>query len=92
MARIVLTAEVEDAQKWEAAFRTHADIFRSQTIDSPMRYTVNDQNQVAIYAEVKKVDKVMKTLNSAVTHDAMANDGVKRETVRVFVLDKKLKL
>jgi len=92
MTRIVLTAEVEDAGKWEAAFRTHADIFRTQTIESPMRFTVNDSNQVAIYAKVDDIDKFMDILNSPVTYDAMANDGVKRETVKVFALDKKLKL
>lgn len=92
MARIVLTAEVEDAKAWEASFRTHTDLFRSQTIESPMRFTVNDKNEVAIFAEADDVDKFMKILESDATHEAMKDDGVKRETVKVWVLDKKLKL
>jgi hypothetical protein len=34
----------------------------------------------------------MKVFTSQATADAMAQDGVKRETVRMFVLDKALKL
>ena len=36
MAKVMFTAEVEDAAKWESAFRTHVDIFRSMSISKPI--------------------------------------------------------
>jgi hypothetical protein len=29
MPKVILTAQVEDAAKWEAGFRTHGDVFRA---------------------------------------------------------------
>ena len=92
MARVIVTAQVENAQEWEDAFRTHTDLFRKQKIDSPMRYTVTGDNEIAIYSRTDDIDKFMEVLESQATIDAMLNDGVKRETVKVYVLDKKLKL
>ena len=37
------------------------------------------------------MDTFMKVLDSPATAEAMAFDGVKRETVKVFVLDKEFK-
>ena len=31
MPKVVITAQVEDAVKWEEGFRTHGELFRSQT-------------------------------------------------------------
>jgi hypothetical protein len=47
---------------------------------------------VAVCAEPDNLDTFMKILNSSATADAMAADGVKRETVKVFVLDKEFKV
>lgn len=89
MAKIVMTAQVEDLSKWEERFRTHGDVFRSQTIISPYSIaTSEDGNQVALYAEVTDVDTFLSGLESPATAEAMAFDGVKRETVKLFVLDK----
>jgi hypothetical protein len=92
MAKIVLTAEVQDAEKWEQGFRTHSDLFRRQTIASPMSFTVTGDNQIAIYAQADDLDAYMEILESPATAEAMADDGVKRETVKVYVLDKELDL
>ena len=40
--------------------------------------------------DVADVTAYMEFINSQSTRDAMKNDGVKRETVEVIVLDKKL--
>jgi len=45
-----------------------------------------------MYAEVKDVAKYFEVLESKATAEAMAQDGVKRETVKTFVLDKEFKL
>ena len=47
-------------------------------------------NRVAVCGETTDLDAYMKIFNSPATADAMAIDGVKRETVQIFVLDKSL--
>ena len=32
MPMVIITAEVQDAVKWEAGFRTHSDLFRSYAL------------------------------------------------------------
>ena len=92
MPRVVITAEVQDPVKWEKGFRTHADLFRSQTITKPINFATIAGNQVAVCLEPANLDTFMKVLDSPATAEAMAFDGVKRETVKVFVLDKELKV
>ena len=91
MVRIILTAQVEDSAKWEKGFRTHAELFRSITGTNVLYFATNDKNEVAIYAETSDLGKYMESLGSPVTAEAMAHDGVKRETVRTFVLDKEFR-
>ena len=44
-------------------------------------------NQVAVCFKPDNLDTFMEILDSPATVEAMESDGVKRETVRVFVLD-----
>lgn len=89
---VVITARVADSKKWEEGFRTHGELFKSQTARSPVRYAVIGGNEVAVNLEVDDLEKGLSILDSKATADAMAFDGVKRDTVKVFVLDKKLDL
>ena len=91
MPRTVLIADVEESVQREEGFRTHTDLFRSQTITA-IHFAVNEENRVALYAEVDDLDKYMEVLNSEATAEAMEHDGVKRDTVQLFVLDKQLSL
>ena len=91
MAKVIITAQVEDTTKWEEGFRTHGDLFKSQTI-TKMVFGIDGKNQVALYSEVEDLDTWREILESPATHEAMAFDGVKRDTVRVFMLDKELDL
>jgi hypothetical protein len=91
MAVMILTCEVEDPTQWEERFRTHTDLFRSMTISKPMRFAV-DGNHVAMYTEADDLDTYMKVFQSEATAAAMKEDGVKRDTVRFWVLDKSLDL
>ena len=88
MPKVVITAQVEDVAKWEEGFRTHGDLFRSQTVSKPIGIGVGDGNEVALYIEAEDLSTYMEILESQATADAMAFDGVKRETVRLFVLDR----
>jgi hypothetical protein len=88
MPKVIVTAEVEDAAKWEEGFRTHGELFRSQTIDKPISFAVTGPNQVVVLFEPGDLEKYMQILDSPATAEAMDLDGIKRETVKVVVLDK----
>ena len=88
MPKVVITAEVEDPAKWEAGFRTHGDLFRSQTVTKPIDIAIIQGNHVAVCMEPDDLGTFMKVMDSPATADAMAFDGVKRETVKIFVLDR----
>ena len=90
MPKVIVTAEVEDAVKWEAGFRTHGDLFRTYT-HAPIHFTIAG-NEVTICMEPEHLDTFRRIMESQATADAMASDGVKRETVKTFVLDKEMKL
>jgi hypothetical protein len=92
MPRVLITAQVKDPVKWEAGFRTHGDLFRSQTVTAPIGIGINKGNEVAVYLEPKDLDTFLKILDSPATAEAMDFDGVKRETVKMFVLDKEFKV
>jgi carotenoid cleavage dioxygenase-like enzyme len=89
--KVVITAEVKDPKKWERGFRTHGDLFKSQTVKKPIDFAISG-NHVAVCAKPDDLDTFMEILDSPATAEAMEFDGVKRETVRVFVLDKEFKL
>ena len=89
MHNIIVIGQVEDLRKWEDGFRTHGELFKSQTVVSPVNFaTPEGGDEVAILFRVTDLETYMKIFESEATAEAMAHDGVKRETVRVFVLDK----
>ena len=90
MAKVIITADVEDSAKWEEGFRSHVDLFRSMTVSKPIQMSTNENNEIALCIEPDDLEKYLEILDSEATTEAMANDGVKRETVRVYVLDKEL--
>ena len=92
MTKVIITAEVEDAAKWEKGFRTHADLFKKMSISKGIELTTNDDNEVCVCTEPEDLDTYMEIFNSPATAEAMAYDGVKRDTVKVYVLDKEMKV
>lgn len=88
VTRVVVTAEVEDGAAWEEAFRTHGDLFRSMS-QSVSWYGITDDNTIAVYSEPADLDTWMDVLESPETADAMEMDGVDRDSVEVYVLDRK---
>jgi hypothetical protein len=87
MPRVIITAQVEDAAKWETEFRTHGELLRSMS-STVTHISTNESNEIALYAEPSDLDQYFSVLESPATAAAMAQDGVKRETVKVYVLDK----
>jgi hypothetical protein len=90
MPKVIVTAQVQDPVKWEKNFRTHGDLFRTYT-HAPIHFTIAG-NEVTICMEPENLDAFKRIMESPATAEAMAFDGVKRETVKTFVLDKEMKL
>lgn len=91
MPRILITAQVEDSKKWVKGFKTHKKLFRRYSATT-VHYTSTAENEVAIYWRVRSVQKFLAGMELPETAEAMAFDGVKRDSVKFFVLDKKLSL
>ncbi len=89
MPRVLVTAEVNDLAAWEKGFRTHGDLFRQMGV-SRMEFGTAAGNRVAVCGDTADLNAYMTVLNSPATAEAMAFDGVKRDTVQVFVLDKEV--
>ena len=92
MTRIVLTAQVDNTKEWEQQFKTHADLFRQMGLAKVYDYSIGKDSNVAVSVEVNDVDGFLTALESPENVAAMENDGVQRDTVQVFVLDKSLRL
>jgi hypothetical protein len=90
MPKVILTAQVEDAKKWEAGFKTHGDVFRTYDLKGPVEYSVVG-NEVGLCFDVKDAEKFKSAMQSPETAAAMQFDGVKRDTVKTFVLEKEVK-
>ena len=91
MPKVIVTAQVEDSANWENGFRSHAGLFNNYTATA-INFSATNDNEVAILWDVANLDKYLELMDSPETAEAMAQDGVKRETVRVYVLDKELNL
>ena len=88
MAMVLITCQVEDAEEWERQFRTHGELFRQQTISRVDIGHAEDDHVAGVF-HVADLDAYMEILESPETAEAMENDGVKRDTVKVFVLDRR---
>ena len=91
MPKAIITAQVENSANWENGFRSHAGLFNDYTATA-INFTATDANEVAILWEVANVDRFLELLDAPETAQAMAQDGVKRDTVKVYVLDKEFNL
>ncbi|HEX4485010.1 MAG TPA: hypothetical protein VH088_02010 [Terriglobales bacterium] len=90
MPKVILTCQVEDPVKWEAGFRTHGDLLRTYNLGAPVQFTLSGKDLV-MCMEPKDLAAYKKAMELPATAEAMAFDGVKKETVKMFVLDKEMK-
>jgi hypothetical protein len=88
MAKLLVTAEVEDRTEWEKSFRTHGKLFRGFGFKGPALIGTNENNEVAVLLSVDDGKAAMATLSSPENVQAMEADGVKRETVKALIVDK----
>jgi heme-degrading monooxygenase HmoA len=93
MAHVIMIGEVEDAAKWEERFRSHRGLFAELYGAMGVRaihFTTTDDGRFALHSEPLDAQAWLDTLDSDEIKAAMAEDGVKRETVQVHILDKTL--
>ena len=69
--KVVVVAQVEDSVKWEEGFRTHGDLFRSQTITKPINFGTIEGNQIAVCVEPDDLTVFMKIMDSPATAEAL---------------------
>jgi len=91
VTKLIVVAQCKDPANWEQRFRTHTDLFKSQTVNKPVSYGM-EGNQVAVCLEPDDFDACMRVMNSPATAEAMDFDGVLRDTVKMFVLDHELRV
>jgi len=89
MTKIIIAGQCKDPKRWEEGFRTHGDLLRAQTTASAS-YGV-DGDTVVVCFEPTDLAACMKVLDSPATAEAMEFDGILRDTVKRYVLDKELK-
>lgn len=90
MPRIVLTAKVDEPSRWEERYRSHGDTFRDLWGGSfpDVHFATTEDNDVVMYMEVDDLDAYFAMLETPEIAEAMKHDGVIRDTVKVYVLDK----
>jgi hypothetical protein len=91
MAKILVVAQCKDQTKWEAAFCTHADLFKTAYgLSKPISYGMGDGDHVGACFETNDLAKTLSAISSPATATAMEYDGVLRDTVKVLIFDKEL--
>ena len=88
MSMVVVTAQVDDVAEWEEKFRTYGDLFLKQTI-SKVDLGSTDGGHVVCIFHVDDLDAFFEVLGSPETAEAMEGDGVDKESVNVFVIDRR---
>jgi len=91
MPKVLVIAQVLDPVKWEKSFTTHGELFRSYSVSKPVQYGLSG-NEAAVCFEADNLETFKKSMESKSTLEAMERDGVKRETVKVHVLDREMKI
>lgn len=91
MSKVIITAKVNDSGRWEAGFRTHLELFKEYTATA-VHFAATDDNEVAILWEIADMARFLEVLDSPETAEAMAVDGVNRDTVKIYLLDKEMSL
>ncbi len=88
MPKVVVVGQVEDTAKWETEFRTHGEHFKNMGVTGSIGIAINDGNEIAACFEPADATKFLQMMDTPENVAAMEQDGVKRETVKVYVMDK----
>jgi hypothetical protein len=89
MTRVVLTAHVKDAARWETGFRAHADLLKRGGM-SNIHYTIGDDKTAVIFFETSDMEAFGRFAQTPENVRAMEEDGVEVDTVKVYALEKNI--
>ncbi len=92
MPKVIVIAQVQDPVRFEEGFRTHGDLFRSETVYTPIDFSIIEGNEFGVCFEPDDLNAFLEGMDSPETAEAMAIDGVKRETVKIYALDKEFQV
>ncbi len=92
MARIVVTAKVKDVVKWEEGYRSQAPMLRElMGVTKSVQFTTNaETNEICLSAEPNDLEHYLEMAQSPEIAEAMEKNGVNRDTVKFYILDKVL--
>lgn len=92
MTRIVATAQVKDVVKWEEGYRAHATMLREILgVTKTVHFTTNSETiEICINAEPDDLEHYLKMVQSPEVAEAMDKNGVLRDTIKFYILDKQL--
>ena len=89
MTKVMVSATVEDIERWKTGFATHAELFKKQGVTIAY-YGAGDNNKGAACFETNDLNAFMEILESPETAEAMSHDGIIDGSVEVFILDSTL--
>ena len=92
MTRIVITAKVKNAEKWEEGYRASAPMLREKMgVTKPVQFTTNaETNEICLSAEPDDLEHYLEMAQSPEIAEAMEKNGVNGDTVKFYILDKML--
>ncbi len=89
MPLIGVRAKAENVDNWKEQFKTHGELFKDQGVSIAYMGTTDSNSVLAIF-ETDDIDKFTKVFNSKDTEKAMENDGIKKDSVEMFVITDQL--
>jgi hypothetical protein len=92
MAKILITAVVNDLAAWEEGFRSHTDLFAEQGLEDAILYGLGEGNLIAVVMETDDPEALTASLASPETIEAMTADGVMTDSVKIIQLDRELEI
>ena len=91
MTKVMVSAEVENIERWKTGFATHSELFKRQGV-TVAYYGAGEKNKGVACFETKDLNAFMNILESSDTAKAMSHDGIIDGTVEIFVLDSILEI
>ena len=89
MPRIVTTMHVDDLDSWLERVPSRGEVYRLLT-GHPVEYGTTDQGEVILSFEVDDLEAFFTAIRSQAFMEVLAVDGVRRETAKIHVLDRKV--
>ncbi len=84
-AMVVVRHEVKHADHWREQFKTHGELFQTQSVSEVHLGACGEDKVVAVFVTTN-LDEFLRIFNDAATADAQANDGI-TGGVETYVID-----